>query len=93
MTARRSLQLAWLVVPAAVAVAACTSGTTPVCDDAGGCLIAEPQDGSVVDSPVAADAPHDTTTMTDAAPEAAPEAAIEAAAEASPMPGSEGGAD
>jgi hypothetical protein len=51
MTVARWLPLTLLVaMSCAVACvgAACTTGTTPICDDAGTCLISEPPDGRVV---------------------------------------------
>jgi hypothetical protein len=60
MVARRSLPLVVLLALAGVggAIVGCTSGTTPVCDDSGACLIlpsAGLADGGVVEASPASD--------------------------------------
>jgi len=65
----RWLPLSLLVATAgaaALASAACTSGTTAICDDAGTCLLGVPPDGSVVTG---------DGTVPEGGSEAAPEAA------------------
>jgi hypothetical protein len=51
------LVLALAAMAAGVAGISCTSGTTPVCDDAGSCLIYSPQSASTGDSGTSDDAP------------------------------------
>lgn len=51
---RRGLTLLLALGVPALALA-CTSGVTPLCDDAGSCLIAPPLDGSVVGEEAPAD--------------------------------------
>jgi hypothetical protein len=60
MVATRSLPLVVLLALAAGgdAIAGCTSGTTPVCDDSGACFILPPQglaDGGAVEASPASD--------------------------------------
>jgi len=97
MTVRRGSPLGWrltlLVLAAACALpiagAACTTGVTPVCDDAGSCLIAQPPDGSVVGD----GAPMETGP--DVAPESGPESGPEGGVDVAPEAGqdAEGGSD
>jgi hypothetical protein len=59
MAVTRSLPVLvfFAVAVGAGSIASCTSGTTPVCDDAGACFILLPSEGSVeasVEAPVEA---------------------------------------
>jgi hypothetical protein len=61
MVATRSLPIAAFVALAAASalLPGCTTGTTPVCDDAGSCLILPPGgpvDGGLVDASAGSDA-------------------------------------
>jgi hypothetical protein len=63
MTLRRAPIVVLLgLVGVGMSAASCSNGTTPVCDDAGSCLIVQPSD----DSGVVADASADTATVADA---------------------------
>jgi hypothetical protein len=91
MTVPRGSTLTLLLLVAAscalFGAAACTTGVTPVCDDAGTCLISEPPDGSVVGEGAARSDAGDAgagegAAPTEAGPEAAPEAAPESGMDA-----------
>jgi hypothetical protein len=88
MTVSRGSTLTLLLLAASCAllgIAACTTGVTPICDDAGTCLISEPPDGSVVGE--------GSIQETGPGPDAAPESGAEAAPEAGPEPAPESGLD
>jgi hypothetical protein len=85
MTVPRGSTLTLLLVAASCAllsVGACTTGVTPVCDDAGTCLVSEPPDGGVVGE----GSTQETGTGQEAAPEAGPDASPEAGPDADAAP-------